>query len=88
MPFDVALIDGPITASFGAATRSVPLDWCVARIAPDGAVYLDDADRVEERMVVDGSRAAWPGMEVDRLHAEKGLVRLRRSDLIVSEAHS
>lgn len=75
--FDVALVDGPITAEFGAATRMVPLEWCVGRLPRGGSIYLDDAERAEERQVVAAFRARHPEIEVEFLDAEKGLVRVK-----------
>jgi hypothetical protein len=77
--FDVALVDGPIIAEFGAATRMAPLAWCIDRLRSGASVYLDDADRAEERLVVATLRAIHPDVQAERLDAEKGLVRLTRS---------
>lgn len=75
--FDVALVDGPITERFGAATRLAPLEWCVSRLNPGASVYLDDAERAEERQVVAALRTRHPEIEVEFLDAEKGLVRIK-----------
>jgi predicted O-methyltransferase YrrM len=77
--FDVALIDGPITSEFGAATRMAPLAWCIDRLCFGASIYLDDADRAQERLVVATLRAIHPDVQTERLEAEKGLVRLTRS---------
>ena len=79
--FDVALVDGPITAKFGAATRLAPLEWCVSRLNPGGSIYLDDAERAEECQVVVALRALHPEIEVEFMDAEKGLVRVKGAHL-------
>ena len=38
--FDVALVDGPITALYGAATRLAPLEWCIRQLDPGASIYL------------------------------------------------
>jgi predicted O-methyltransferase YrrM len=75
--FDVALVDGPITAKFGAATRLAPLEWCVSKLNPSGSIYLDDAERAEERQIVAALCALHPEIEVEFLDTEKGLVRVK-----------
>ncbi len=76
--FDVALVDGPITAEFGAATRMVPLEWCVGRLHCGGSIYLDDARRNEESQLITALHARHPEIAVEFLDAEKGLARLKR----------
>jgi predicted O-methyltransferase YrrM len=83
-PFDVALVDGPITAKFGAATRLAPLEWCVRRLNPGGSVYLDDAARTEERQVVTSLLALHPDIKAENLDTEKGFVRLTRVSELVA----
>ena len=78
--FDVALVDGPITAEFGAATRLAPLEWCVSRLHPGGSVYLDDAARTEERQVVATLIERHSGITAESLDTEKGFVRLTCTD--------
>ena len=46
--FDVAVIDGPII-TFGAATRAVPLEWCVARTQRGPSTWTMRHDRVSRR---------------------------------------
>jgi phospholipid N-methyltransferase len=75
--FDVALVDGPIVATFGMGTRATPLEWCLSRIGNSAAVYLDDANRAAERHVIECVRARWPHLECRLLDAEKGLARFR-----------
>jgi predicted O-methyltransferase YrrM len=74
--FDVALVDGPPLA-LGEAARSVPLDWCVRRLAGDRVVYLDDAFRPAESRIVAESRQGWTGVTVRTLATEKGLLEMR-----------
>lgn len=77
--FNVALVDGPFTAKFGAATRLAPLEWCVSRLHPGGSVYLDDAARNEERQVVTSLLALHSDIKEESFNTEKGLVRLLRT---------
>ncbi len=81
LDFDVAVVDGPITSKFGAATRLAPLEWCAVRLHPGATVYLDDADRAEERQVVEALLARQLDIKAENLVAEKGLVRLTRHAL-------
>lgn len=76
-PFDLALIDGP-PYTFGDAARFHPLEWAVSHLAPDGAAYLDDTARAQERAVLEALSARQPGLRLEDLRAEKGLVRCRR----------
>ena len=76
--FDVALIDGPPVSQFGVATRSVPLDWCVARLDGDRVVYLDDAARDAEQKAIQCSKYDLSDFNVEMIDTEKGLLRLRR----------
>jgi predicted O-methyltransferase YrrM len=82
LDFDVALVDGPIVPVFGPATRSVPLEWCVARLAGQRVVYLDDASRAAEQTVLDASKLIWQDVETELIRTEKGLARIsHRSDV-------
>lgn len=74
--FDVALVDGPITPYFGAGTRSVPLEWSLARLNAGGAIYLDDAGRREEQAVVDALRASCTTANFELIATEKGFYRM------------
>lgn len=76
-PIDLALIDGPPYWA-GDGTRYHPLKWALERLAPGGAAYLDDAARLPEQRVVRALRAKFPGVVVEELRAEKGLVRITR----------
>ncbi len=80
--FDLALIDGPIMHQFGAATRSVPLDWCVNRLRNDCVIYLHDAARSEEASIVKGSKNKWLNVDLEMIGTEKGLLRLGRTTSI------
>lgn len=74
--FDVALVDGPISPIHGAGSRSVPLQWCLARLHPGQVIYLDDASRAEERTMIRAVAPAWPGCRFDMIETEKGLLRI------------
>lgn len=76
--FDIAVVDGPITSKHGAATRLVPLEWCLARLSPGGSVYLDDANRSEEQQLVKYVEMNWGDVRIDRIATEKGLARFTR----------
>jgi predicted O-methyltransferase YrrM len=74
--FDVALVDGPIVSRFGAATRAIPLLWCLDRLRRESAIYLDDAARPEEQAVTHALRQLRPDIDVEMIATEKGLVRM------------
>ena len=74
--FDVAIIDGPIVSKFGAATRSIPLEWCAARLAGERVIYLDDALRAGEQSICKSLKARWPTVNIEYLVAEKGLAKI------------
>jgi methyltransferase family protein len=73
--FDIAVVDGPVTPVLGAATRSVPLEWCLTRLAEQRTLYLDDAMRSEERAIVDALRIQWQKIDVESVAAEKGMYK-------------
>lgn len=74
--FDVALIDGPVCSVHGDKTRSIPLDWCAARLRMNCSIYLDDADRPPEKDLLQSLRKAYPMLIVETLVAEKGLAKI------------
>ncbi|MDR3570639.1 MAG: class I SAM-dependent methyltransferase [Candidatus Pacebacteria bacterium] len=76
LSFDVAFVDGPIVDQFGAATRLVPLRWCMERMKPGRAIYLDDAARQPERDIVSALKPSAAHLRFDLLQAEKGLLKI------------
>ncbi|MCP4309300.1 MAG: class I SAM-dependent methyltransferase [bacterium] len=84
--FDVAIVDGPI-ATFGAATRGVPVEWAVTRLKDDGAIYLDDASRSDEWELVDRMQALLRDTDREWIDCEKGLLRLTRKANKPDELH-
>jgi predicted O-methyltransferase YrrM len=74
-PIDLLVIDGPPfnvnpLARFPAGPKLFP------RLAPGGAVFLDDAARPDETRAVDRWLEAFPGMDRQSPTCEKGCVRL------------
>lgn len=74
---DVALVDGPPWTN-GQLTRLPPLRWTARHLNSGGVIFLDDALRDAEKSCVVSLKAEFPGLKVDSLQAEKGLVRLTR----------
>ncbi len=74
---DLVVVDGPPGTS-GPLARfpAVPILW--DRLSPTAVIVLDDADREDERAVVERWLALYPELSVDRLRLEKGAVVLRR----------
>ena len=73
----VVVVDGP-PGTTGPLARfpALPLLW--DRLAPDAVIILDDANREDERAVVDLWVELYPELTVERLRHEKGAVILRR----------
>lgn len=74
---DLALIDGP-PYWCGPSARYHPLRWAVDRLGANGAAYLDDTIRPEERHVADVLSKTVPSIAAEQLRAEKGLTRFTR----------
>ena len=74
--FDIAVIDGPPVTHPSDATRLGPLDWCISHVTEWGSIYIDDAERPIDRVVIEAARRANPQVEAEVLDTEKGLVRL------------
>jgi hypothetical protein len=74
---DLALIDGPPYWN-GASARYYPLQWAVERLSANGAAYLDDTVRVDERRVVSELSTHRPDLLIEDLRAQKGLTRFTR----------
>lgn len=76
-PAALLVVDGPPGAG-GPLARLPALERLAAHLAPAAVVLLDDADRPDEREVVDRWLLAHPEFTLQRLPAEKGLARLVR----------
>ena len=74
---DLVVVDGP-PGTTGPMARfpAVPVLW--DRLSPSAVIILDDADREDERAVVQAWLALYPELSVERLRHEKGAVILRR----------
>lgn len=73
---DLLFVDGPI-GSLDPEARYPAVPLLRERLTPGAAIILDDADRPEERNVVEHWRRDWPELSYELLAAEKGAVRLR-----------
>jgi hypothetical protein len=76
----VALVDGPPAMMCGPLCRVTPAEWALAHLAPDGRVFLDDADRAEERECIRRLSSTTQGLKVTNHPTEKGLVELTWED--------
>lgn len=74
---DVALVDGPPYTN-GPLTRLPPLRWSASHLRPNGAIFLDDADRESEQSCLTLFMTERPNLRLTRRVAEKGLAELRR----------
>jgi hypothetical protein len=74
---DVALVDGPPHTN-GPLTRLPPLRWSVSHLQLNGAIFLDDADRISERSCLKLLMIEHPSLRLTRRAAEKGFVELRQ----------
>jgi hypothetical protein len=74
---DLALIDGPPIGLGGANTRLAPLRWAAAHLVPNGAIFLDDSNRVSEQGCIESLVREYPQLTVIPRAAEKGLVEIR-----------
>lgn len=71
-PIGVLVVDGP-PQSTGPLARSPAFFRLKSRLAPGARVFVDDADRPDERAMVERWKQAEPGLRVERPYAEKGL---------------
>lgn len=74
---DLLVIDGPPSAT-GPLARHPALARLNERLAKTCSVLLDDADRDSERRTLARWQEEFPEFLQQRLHCEKGAVRLRR----------
>lgn len=75
---DMLVIDGP-PGRHGEHTRYPALPLLAPNLAPACSIFLDDADRDDERWAVDQWQRLFPDFKVEDLHCEKGCARLWRS---------
>jgi Methyltransferase domain len=75
-PVELLVIDGPPASALPLA-RYPALPRLFDRLAPSFTVMLDDADRPGEVEIVRRWCTQWPGLQLTRLPAEKGLACLR-----------
>lgn len=72
---DLLVVDGP-PAALAPQARFPAGPHLFDRLAPRGLVFVDDADRPDERALVQRWQQAFPGLRRSELPAEKGLVVL------------
>lgn len=72
---DLLVIDGPPQGSAQLA-RYPALPVLDTRLSPDCTIFLDDADRADERIIVSRWTEEFPRFSVERLNAEKGCAML------------
>ncbi|MFZ5484283.1 MAG: class I SAM-dependent methyltransferase [Pseudomonadota bacterium] len=74
---DLLVVDGP-PGFLGPRARGPALPLLHARLADACTVFLDDADRSDERAIVADWLARFPGFSARWLAAERGCARLER----------
>lgn len=74
---DMVVVDGPPNA-VGPLARYPAIPALKDRLAPDFHLFLDDANRPEEKEVVRRWQQEMPELVVESIEAEKGLVLLHR----------
>ena len=74
---DMLVVDGPPTP-MDPMMRYPAGPLLLAKLAPGGALFMDDADRPEERRIVELWLAENPGLRAERMECEKGCVAMRR----------
>jgi hypothetical protein len=68
----VLVVDGP-PQSTGPLARAPAFPRLRTRLAPGARIFVDDADRPDERAMVEQWTRTEPGLQVTRPMAEKGL---------------
>jgi predicted O-methyltransferase YrrM len=74
---DLLFVDGPPTAT-GPLARYPALPLLIDRITPTGIVLMDDADRADERSVVERWKSEYVDLSVVHHSDAKGTVEIRR----------
>lgn len=78
---DLLVVDGP-PAGLREQARYPAGPLLVPRLSANGAVMLDDADRPDERRIVERWRTEFADLSAESRPAEKGLVLLSRSQAL------
>jgi predicted O-methyltransferase YrrM len=78
LPIDMVVVDGPPGSTAGSLTRYPAGPRLFPRLSEDGAVFLDDADRPEERATVLRWQQEFPLLVPTTVPCEKGTVVLTR----------
>jgi predicted O-methyltransferase YrrM len=78
LPIDMLIVDGPPGNVAGALARYPAGPHLFPRLAEGGAVFVDDAERPDERAMVARWRQEFPSLEPTEVPCEKGAVVLRR----------
>ncbi|WP_051393104.1 class I SAM-dependent methyltransferase [Glycomyces arizonensis] len=76
---DMLLVDGP-PGDTGPQARYPALPLLADRLSESALVVLDDANRADERAIVQRWTEQFPQFESQRLRHERGTVALRRAD--------
>ena len=74
---DMLVVDGP-PADIHPEIRGAALTYFWERLAPGGIIVLDDANRKGERSFVQSEMKRLPGMAVEYIDTEKGMVVLTK----------
>jgi len=78
---DLLVVDGP-PAGLREQARYPAGPLLVPRLSADGAVMLDDADRPDEKRIIERWRAEFGDLMAESRSAEKGLVVLSRAQAL------
>jgi len=78
-PIDLLVVDGP-PASLGPLARYPAGPKLLPRLSGRGLVLVDDADRTDERQIVQRWQDEFPALKARHVIAEKGLVVLEQSE--------
>jgi rhodanese-related sulfurtransferase len=78
-PIDLLVVDGP-PASLGPFARYPAGPKLLPRLSGRGAVLVDDADRDDERQIVQRWQDEFPALKARQVIAEKGLVVLEQAE--------
>lgn len=70
---DLVFVDGPVSTS-GPFSRYPALPLLVDRLASNGVIVVDDANRRGEKVMIEMWRREIPGLNVEELPVEKGAV--------------
>jgi predicted O-methyltransferase YrrM len=74
---DMLVVDGP-PMPLGKMIRYPAGPMLLPRLSPTGAVFLDDADRNDERQIIETWVRENPGFRAEKIECEKGCILMRR----------